>query len=297
MSFMPAMTWRTEGISVRAPVKWRAFDGMMGAFWEAECHGGATGYYLAEDPRIMIFFDNVSGIITLSNSSAGDMTCFRPMQRAHYIPAGMPMWTRTETLHAFAHLNLHIHKDRLLRFLTQSIGRSAALEAMRRPVETQDVDAIEPLARLVVDELAQPTRHPIFIESLVGSIVAGLLDINDATGSRCAGRLTQAQMKKVVAHVESRGFGRVTVAEMASVVGLSESWFATVFKQTTGETPLQWKLARRIDMAKQMLLENHHPLAEIADRLGFSDQAHLTKAFRQVVGETPAAWRRTRLSA
>ena len=159
MSFMPAMTWRTEGISVRAPVKWRAFDGMMGAFWEAECHGGATGHYLAEDPRIMIFFDNVSDIITLSNSSAGDTTCFRPMQRAHYIPAGMPMWTRTETLHAFAHLNLHIHKDRLLRFLTQSIGRSAALEAMRRPVETQDVDAIEPLARLVVDELALRRHH------------------------------------------------------------------------------------------------------------------------------------------
>jgi len=296
MGFMPAMIWHTEGISVRAPVKWRAYNGMMGAFWEAECHRGATGHYQAEDPRIMIFFDNVADIITLSNSNEGDMTRFRPMQRALYVPAGMPMWTRTETFHAFAHLNLHIHKDRLRRFLTQSIDRTAALEAMRRPVETQDVDAIEPLARLIVNELAQPTRHPIFVENLVGSIVAGMMEITDTTTNKCAGRLTQAQLKKVVAHVESRGFGRVTVAEMASVVGLSESWFAAVFKQTTGETPLQWKLARRIEIAKQMLLENRHPVAEIADRLGFSDQAHLTKAFRQMIGETPAAWRRKQLS-
>jgi AraC-like DNA-binding protein len=33
-------------------------------------------------------------------------------------------------------------------------------------------------------------------------------------------------------------------------------------------------------------------VAGVAAQLGFTDQAHLTKAFRQIVGETPAAWRR-----
>lgn len=296
MSFMPTMTWHTEGISVRSPVKWRAFDGMMGAFWEAEGHSGATGHYLADDPRIMIFFDDVSDCISLSDIGEHDSARFRPMKRALYVPAGMPMWTRTTTLHAFSHLNLHIHKDRLLRFLAPSVGRSAALEAMRRPVELQDIGDIEPLARMVADQLARPTRHPIFAESLAGGIVAAMMDFNADSADRLAGRLTQAQMNKVVAYVESRSYGRITVAEMAAAVGLSESWFAVVFKQTTGHTPLQWKLARRIEIAKTMLLENSHPLTEIADRLGFSDQAHLTKAFRRMVGETPASWRRTRLS-
>ncbi len=50
------MTWHTEGISVTAPVKWRQFDGLVSAFWEAESQMGAKGYYLAADPRIMIFF-------------------------------------------------------------------------------------------------------------------------------------------------------------------------------------------------------------------------------------------------
>lgn len=292
MTYQPSMIWRTEGIRVTAPVRWRGLDGMMGAFWEAEGQKGATGYYLAEDPRIMIFFDDVSASIRISNRGEDIAQHYRPMTRAIYVPAGMPMWTRTDAIHCFAHLNLHIHRDRLLKFIAPSLGRSAALSALRRPVEIQDVGSIETLARLTVDELCEPSRHFLFAESLFGSIVTGLLDIPEDVGSRNAGRLTQAQMNRLMAYVDAHGNARLTVEEMAAAVGLSESWFATVFKQTTGQTPMQWKLAKRIEQAKRMLLENRFALAEIADRLGFADQAHLTKAFRQVVGETPAAWRR-----
>ena len=84
----------------------------------------------------------------------------------------------------------------------------------------------------------------------------------------------------------------MTVADMAATVGLSESWFAAVFKQTTGQTPLQWQLAQRIARAQRMLAESALTVADVAAQLGFSDQAHLTRVFRQITGETPAAWRR-----
>ena len=100
-------------------------------------------------------------------------------------------------------------------------------------------------------------------------------------------------MNKLLSHVEGLGDYRMSVADMAAVVGLSESWFASVFKQTTGHTPLQWQLAKRVERSKQLLCESSLPVASIAAQLGFSDQAHLTKVFRQIVGETPAAWRRT----
>lgn len=100
------------------------------------------------------------------------------------------------------------------------------------------------------------------------------------------------QMKMLSATVDAREDGRLSVAEMADMVGLSESWFTNVFKQTTGSTPLQWQLARRIETAKVMLSAGDMSVADIAARLGFSDQAHLTRVFRQAVGGTPAAWRR-----
>ncbi|MCJ9749356.1 helix-turn-helix transcriptional regulator [Neorhizobium sp. BETTINA12A] len=292
MSYWHSMAWHTEGIRVVAPVKWRRFDGLVSVFWEAESQSGATGYYLADDPRIMIFFNDVSSRIRVSNRDGSQG--YRPMTRAVYVPAGVPMWTSSETKHRFSHLNLHMHRDRLLRFLSPSVGASAALAAVRRPVELQDVGAIETLAGLLVDEISSPAKHAVYAESLVGSIVAGLLDIPDHEAEKANGRLTQAQMNKLVSRFDGSNDCRLTVAEMAATVGLSESWFSNVFKQTTGRTPLQWQLARRIDLAKKLLVDSDLAVAEVAAQLGFTDQAHLTKAFRQIAGDTPAAWRRMR---
>lgn len=292
MTYMHSMICHTDGIKVTAPVKWRGLDGIMSVFWDAEGQNGASAYYLSPDPRIVIFLNDVSSHIHMSNRDRADVQQYRPMMRAIYVPAGVPLWTNFTGTHRFSHLDLHLHKDRLLRFLSPLIGTSAALAALRKPVEIQDIRSIEMLAGLVIDELSSPSRHAIYAESLVGSIVAGLLDIPDDVGEPSNGRLTQAQMNKLINGVNSRNDCRMTVAEMANIVGLSESWFANVFKQTTGKTPLQWQLGKRIDLAQKMLLESDLSVAGVAAQLGFSDQAHLTKAFRQVSGQTPAAWRR-----
>lgn len=275
-----------------APVKWRQFDGLVSVLWDAESQSGAKGYYLSDDPRIMIFFSDVSSQIRMSNRNGDFQQHYRPMTRAVYVPPGMPMWTTSGATHRFSHLNLHMHRDRLLRYLAPSVGNSAAMTALRNPVEMQDTGVIETLARLVVDEVSNPSKHQIFGESLVGSIVSGLLDIPERGSEQVNGRLTQAQMNKLIARVDRVSDCRLTIAEMAETVGLSESWFSNVFKQTTGKTPLQWQLAKRIDHAKTLLTESELPVADIAAQLGFSDQAHFTKVFRQIVGNTPAAWRR-----
>ncbi|OJF96429.1 AraC family transcriptional regulator [Pararhizobium antarcticum] len=286
------MSWKTEGIQVAAPVQWRQLDGIVSVLWEAESQAGASGYYLADDPRIMFFFNDVSPHVRISNRNDDFARSSRAMARAVYVPAGVPMWTSNKTTHRFSHLNLHLHKDRALRYLTPSVGSSAAQMAIRRPVELHNVVAIETLAKLLADEIISPSKHAVYAESLVGSIVAGLLDIPAEANEKAGGRLTQAQMNKLLSRIEKLGDYRMTVADMAATVDLSESWFANVFKQTTGKSPLQWQLFKRIEQAKYLLRETDLSIASVAAQLGFSDQAHLTKVFRQVAGEPPAAWRK-----
>ncbi|MET3648765.1 helix-turn-helix domain-containing protein [Phyllobacterium ifriqiyense] len=294
MNYRHSMICHTDGIRPTAPVKWRGLDGMMSVFWDAEGLSGAKAYYLSPDPRIVIFFNDVSSHISMSNRDGGFAQFYRPMVRAIYVPAGVPLWTNFNASHRFSHLDLHLHKDRLLRILSPSVGTSVAQAALRRPVEIQDVAAIETLAMLLVDEVSSPSKHAVFAESLVGSIVTGLLDIPENSSDSHNGRLTDGKMKKLISRINERSDCRLSVAEMADTVGLSESWFANVFKQTTGKTPLQWQLGKRIELAQKMFLESDLTVADIAAQLGFSDQAHLTKAFRQIAGETPAAWRRIR---
>lgn len=81
--------------------------------------------------------------------------------------------------------------------------------------------------------------------------------------------------------------------DIAGDCGLSTGHFARAFKRSTGKSPHQWALQRRIEAAKEMLGEGL-PLAEIAIACRFSDQSHLTRAFSQATGTTPGRWRSDR---
>lgn len=292
MSYIHQFTGRTEGIYPTAPLRWRGLDGLIGAFWEAKGEAGGRGYYISANPRLSIFFTDVSSI-RVANRSGALCRIGRPMARALYIPAGTSMWTSFTSPLSFSHLDIHLEPEKVVQFLSPSLGRSAALSALSRPAEVAEASDLEMLARLLVDEVTTPTRHDLYMESLVASLIAGVLDLGETRSDPMDGRLTLAQMRKIVARFEAGGGRRLRVAELAGAVGLSESWFSHVFKNTTGMTPLQWQSKRRIELAKTLLGEGVLSISDIADRLGFSDQSHLTRVFQQVEGETPAAWRRT----
>ena len=288
------MQTEIQGIQAVSPPRWRSLDGVVGVHWEAEGQAGASGYYLSPDPRIMLFFNDVSSHIRVSDQRSRSDRCERGLAAAIYVPAGTPLWTKFTRRHRFSHLDLHLHQDRLMRYIAPIVGTSAARAVSKRPVELKAPGPLINLSNLVVDQLDDSSRHPAFAENLVGSIVTGLLDLHGAEEEKnvASGRLTQAQLNRLSAYFANCGGRRLTVREMADVAGLSESWFATVFRQTTEMTPLQWQLSRRIDLARRMLSDTSVSIADISAQLGFSDQAHLTKVFRSLTGETPAAWRR-----
>ncbi|WP_051443515.1 helix-turn-helix transcriptional regulator [Curvibacter gracilis] len=86
------------------------------------------------------------------------------------------------------------------------------------------------------------------------------------------------------------GQAHCTVAAVARQCGLSRGHFSMAFKAWTGYSPAQWRLARKIDLAK-LLLKGPLSIADIAIECGFADQAHLTRSFRAAEGLSPGQWR------
>ncbi len=84
----------------------------------------------------------------------------------------------------------------------------------------------------------------------------------------------------------------IRLADMARECGLSVSHFTRAFRISFGMSPYRWLIERRIDQAKALLIASSFPIADIAMRSGFSDQAAFTRAFARVVGDSPARWRR-----
>jgi AraC family transcriptional regulator len=84
----------------------------------------------------------------------------------------------------------------------------------------------------------------------------------------------------------------ISLSQLARECGLSITQFARGFRQSTGLSPHQWLLARRIDKAQTLLLGSDLPLAQIASLCGFCTQSHMSSVFRKLAGVSPGYWRR-----
>ncbi len=85
-----------------------------------------------------------------------------------------------------------------------------------------------------------------------------------------------------------------TLAELATLTGLSQFALLRAFRAATGLPPHAYLNQLRVRRARR-LLDDGLPAAEVAAEIGFADQAHLTRHFKRVVGVPPAAYQRERL--
>ena len=80
------------------------------------------------------------------------------------------------------------------------------------------------------------------------------------------------------------------VHQLAERVGMSERTLQRVCQRRIGLGPKSRIQLRRLHEAADALRAGTVTLAEIAARIGYADQAHLTRDFRRVTGKTPAAF-------
>lgn len=84
----------------------------------------------------------------------------------------------------------------------------------------------------------------------------------------------------------------VSLATAAAALDTSATHLVRAFTRCVGVPPHRYRIGRRTDLARRLLLDGH-PAAVVAATCGFHDQAHLTRHFRRQVGTTPAAYARS----
>jgi AraC family transcriptional regulator len=105
-------------------------------------------------------------------------------------------------------------------------------------------------------------------------------------------RLSRGTMDAVADVIEGGLARRLTLEELATVAGLSPFHFARCFKATTGLAPHQYVLARRIELAKRLLMTTKKPVHEVAWSIGFENISHFRRQFAAQVGVVPGVLRR-----
>jgi AraC-like DNA-binding protein len=88
----------------------------------------------------------------------------------------------------------------------------------------------------------------------------------------------------------------LTLAAAGRRLGASPAHLVRSFTRTFGVAPHAYRLGRRIEFARQRLLEGQ-PVADVAISAGFYDQSHFTRHFKRHVGTTPGRYAATPSSA
>lgn len=108
------------------------------------------------------------------------------------------------------------------------------------------------------------------------------------------GGLAPRALTRIREYIEERLEENIELETLAGIAGLSKWHFARAFKQSVGTPPHFYLIQRRLQRAKELLAETDLSLAQIALRIGFSDQSHFSRRFRMFVGMTPRSFRRSK---
>ena len=82
------------------------------------------------------------------------------------------------------------------------------------------------------------------------------------------------------------------LSEIARAVGINEFKLKNGFKEMFHSTVFGYLTEKRLNMAKQLLLDTRKPLTEIAYELGYSSPQHFNNQFRKRFGNTPNSVRK-----
>lgn len=99
-------------------------------------------------------------------------------------------------------------------------------------------------------------------------------------------------VQKVMNYVNLNVAEPLTLKSLAAMCFISSSYLSALFKQETGSTLIDYIKTQRVNRAAQLLVQNNHTIAAVAEEVGILDVNYFTKIFKKTLGVTPTRYRR-----
>lgn len=197
--------------------------------------------------------------------------------------------------------------ERLHAYLDPDVFRAVAAEAGAEPERLEVLNAVavrdpllEQTGMALLEELdSGGPADRLYAESLAQVLAVHLLRRHSSLGRgpsrgldpERTGRLSRTSLRAVTDYVGDNLSGNLSLGEIADAANLSPYHFARAFKRSTGLSPHQYVLRRRIERAKDLLRNTDLPVGEVSRRVGFASPSHFSQQFRRIVGAAPSSLR------
>jgi AraC-like DNA-binding protein/quercetin dioxygenase-like cupin family protein len=112
-----------------------------------------------------------------------------------------------------------------------------------------------------------------------------------AADRRAVGRERVDPIEATIEHLRANVSTRTSVAELASMVGLSGSHYAALFRRSTGYGALEYQTRLRMGLARELLDTTGRTISSIAQQVGYGDPLYFSRQFRRIHGASPTEYR------
>ena len=106
-------------------------------------------------------------------------------------------------------------------------------------------------------------------------------------------RLTErVEVNRVIEYLHSNLDQKITLQTLAGIGYLSPSHFSRVFREETGQPPMEYVQSLRLERAKKLLLAGNSSITEIALECGFNSASYLSACFQKQYKQTPSEYQK-----
>ena len=95
---------------------------------------------------------------------------------------------------------------------------------------------------------------------------------------------------QVLKYMETHVCETLTIDQICKSNSVGRSQLQKLFRTRSGYGAIEYFSRMKVDLAKQMIRENHYNFTQIADALGFSSIHYFSRQFKQITGMTPSEY-------
>lgn len=139
-------------------------------------------------------------------------------------------------------------------------------------------------------DLAAKTIENLEVESLCDVIEEMIDTMEDLQVEEDTGSI-KSVVKLSVKYINTNFFEELTLASLANKFNVESSYFSKMFRQETGSNLMLYIAKKRIDKAKEYMIDSKINLTEIAFMVGYDDYTYFNRVFRKMTGVSPRDYR------
>lgn len=128
------------------------------------------------------------------------------------------------------------------------------------------------------------------IAILLEELLVRMFDQQEAGVPRREG-LHSSLIDNVIQYIERSTFEEITLQAVSLKYAVNPSYLSRAFKAATGQGFIKFVTDKRVERAKELLVNSRMEIVDIAQALGFSDQQYFNRVYKKTTGFTPNEWR------